>query len=394
MKGIIYEYRNVFNNKFYVGQTKYPEKRYNNHKKAKEDSVFHFAIRKYGFESFEYNVVVEYEAETEEQLNDLLNSAEVERIKYRNSLVPNGYNVAEGGNVGNFLAGFTDEQRAEFCKTQSINSRRYWETLDDDERQKQLQLLKEAGLIGAKHTWTNKKHHSDETRKEMSNARKGKYTGENNPMYGKHHSDAAKKKISEKISGANNPNYGKHCYNNGINENMFFEGEQPEGWVIGGLKGEKSPMYGKHQSDAAKKKISEKNSGSNNSNYGKHWYNNGIDENKYFENEQPEGWVIGRLKGEKSPNYGKHHSDATKKKIGDKNRGRIHTDEQNKKVSDALKKRFEDQDFRKAHRERSIGKNNGMYGKTHSNKSRAKMSKAAQGKHRVYHEDGTYHMER
>lgn len=185
MKGIIYEYRNVFNNKFYVGQTKYPEKRYNNHKKAKEDSVFHFAIRKYGFESFEYNVVTEYEAETEEQLNDLLNSAEVERIKYRNSLVPNGYNVAEGGNVGNFLAGFTDEQRAEFCKTQSINSKRYWETLDDDERQKQLQRLKEAGLIGAKCTWTNKKHHTDDARKKMSNARKGKYIGENNPMYGK-----------------------------------------------------------------------------------------------------------------------------------------------------------------------------------------------------------------
>ena len=40
---------------------------------------------------------------------------------------------------------------------------------------------------------------SDETKRKMSEARKGKHNnkGENNPMYGKHHSEETRKKISE-----------------------------------------------------------------------------------------------------------------------------------------------------------------------------------------------------
>lgn len=56
------------------------------------------------------------------------------------------------------------------------------------------------------------KHHSDETRKKISKANKGAYAGENNPMYGTHrcgeanpmfgkcHSDNARQKMSESIS--------------------------------------------------------------------------------------------------------------------------------------------------------------------------------------------------
>lgn len=66
------------------------------------------------------------------------------------------------------------------------------------------------------------KHHSDETRKrmkvlnshvasdELRKKRSENATGENNPMYGKHHSDETKKKISEALKGEKNPWYGKH----------------------------------------------------------------------------------------------------------------------------------------------------------------------------------------
>ena len=50
---------------------------------------------------------------------------------------------------------------------------------------------------------------SEETRKKLSNGQKG----EKNHMYGKHHSDETKKKISKNhadVSGENNPMYGKH----------------------------------------------------------------------------------------------------------------------------------------------------------------------------------------
>ena len=69
------------------------------------------------------------------------------------------------------------------------------------------------------------KHLSDETKKKISEAEKGKNapmygrTGENAPMYGKHHSEETRRKISEANKG--------HTF------------------------------YGKHQSDEAKRKISE-----------------------------------------------------------------------------------------------------------------------------------------
>lgn len=53
---------------------------------------------------------------------------------------------------------------------------------------------------------------SDETRRKLSEIRieKGLGKGENNPMYGKIHSENTRKKISEKLSGENHPFYGKH----------------------------------------------------------------------------------------------------------------------------------------------------------------------------------------
>ena len=75
---------------------------------------------------------------------------------------------------------------------------------------------------------TSREHHilrkvSDSTREKLRVAKKG----ENHPMYGKHHSEEAKKKI-----GASR--IGKHWYNNG-KENKFCY-ECPEGFVPGRLK--------------------------------------------------------------------------------------------------------------------------------------------------------------
>ena len=50
---------------------------------------------------------------------------------------------------------------------------------------------------------------SDDTRIKLSEARKGKYNGENNPFYGRSHSNETRKKLSQRLSGDGNPNYGK-----------------------------------------------------------------------------------------------------------------------------------------------------------------------------------------
>jgi hypothetical protein len=50
---------------------------------------------------------------------------------------------------------------------------------------------------------------SKETRKKISNSKKGKYIGKDNPFYGKTHSEKTRKKLSKALSRENNPNFGK-----------------------------------------------------------------------------------------------------------------------------------------------------------------------------------------
>ena len=65
---------------------------------------------------------------------------------------------------------------------------------------------------------------SEETKKKMSKAKKGKYLGENNSFYGKRHSEESKKKMSE-------ANSGKHWFNNGKVNKFCYE--CPPGFVPG-----------------------------------------------------------------------------------------------------------------------------------------------------------------
>jgi hypothetical protein len=174
------------------------------------------------------------------------------------------------------------------------------------------------------------KHHSEETKKKISDAEKGKHLsektrkkmsesrkGEKNPFYGKHHSEETKEKISnankgkhhsektkKKISdahkGENNYNYGKHL------------SEETKKKLSDAIKGENHPNYGKHLSEETKKKISDAQKGEKNHNYGKHL------------SEETKKKMSDAKKGENSPNYGKHFSEETKQKMSDAKKGKNH----------------------------------------------------------------------
>ena len=73
---------------------------------------------------------------------------------------------------------------------------------------------------------------SEETKKKMYKAKKGKYLGENNSFYGKHHSEESKKKMSEANKG-NKYHLGKHWFNNGEVNKLCYE--CPDGFVPGKL---------------------------------------------------------------------------------------------------------------------------------------------------------------
>ena len=97
---IIYCYTNQINGKKYIGQTINPEQRKNQHKSSafnpkdeEYETLLHKAFRKYGYDSFTYEILVEIK---DNDFN-LLNELECYYIQKLNSKTPNGYNILDGG---------------------------------------------------------------------------------------------------------------------------------------------------------------------------------------------------------------------------------------------------------------------------------------------------------
>ena len=88
--------------------------------------------------------------------------------------------------------------------------------------------------------------HSDETKRKISESKKGKYIGENNPNYGNHWTNEQKKRQSDlfkdgRFNGENNPNYGNYWTDEQKEQQRKRMSEiQPNRW-----KGEDNPKYGK-----------------------------------------------------------------------------------------------------------------------------------------------------
>lgn len=94
MEKDIYIIRNKINNKVYIGQSVNAEVRYKAHisnsKTFSRHSEIDEAMSELGIENFYYEII---------ERTENYNERERYWIKYYNSLIPNGYNILEGGNV-------------------------------------------------------------------------------------------------------------------------------------------------------------------------------------------------------------------------------------------------------------------------------------------------------
>ena len=147
---IIYKATNKVNHKCYIGQTiSTLHKRKISHKSEvkinRNNSKFHNAVRKHGWESFEWSILYECDSKKELDIKEIHYIKELSTIKH-------GYNIRDGGSLGSY----------------------------------------------------NKKD-SIETKNKKSDARKGNL----NPMYGKKHTDTEKELMSinrkGKCLGNDNP---------------------------------------------------------------------------------------------------------------------------------------------------------------------------------------------
>lgn len=140
------------NGKTYIGQTSQPTyRRWRNGEGYANNTYFYRAIQKYGWDSIKHEVICTCKTQKEA---DVL---EAHYINIFQSLNPaHGYNLVEPTESGRVL--------------------------------------------------------STETRQKMSNVRKGKFAGSNNPNYGKKHTEEARRRMSEnlvgKYCGLFSPRYG------------------------------------------------------------------------------------------------------------------------------------------------------------------------------------------
>jgi hypothetical protein len=146
------------------------------------------------------------------------------------------------------------------------------------------------------------KLHTNETKEKISQTKKNtNLTGENNPFYGKTHSEKTKRILSELGKGRigdNNPFYGK-THSTEFKEYLSLLAKERSGV--------NSYWYGKERSDETKKKLSNANKGKSMSKSAKEKLKgrkciydiNG--QNKYVKEEEldnylSEGWTLGRYK--------------------------------------------------------------------------------------------------
>lgn len=168
MYGYIYKTTNLINGKIYIG------------KKTSEVFLPWYkgsgralgeAFAKYGWDNFSVEFLCPCFSLKE------LNAEERFLIKYFDCRVKHGkgYNISEGGDWGDISEGMSQEDYERWCRNLS-------EACSGERN----------GFYGKKHTEESKKliskHHAD-------------FSGENHPMYGKHPSQATRKKMSESMKG-------------------------------------------------------------------------------------------------------------------------------------------------------------------------------------------------
>lgn len=108
----IYSFTNKSNNKVYIGQSIHLEERYHQHRRNhlnendnSYNSKFYRALRKYGFDNFDYQILIQDDNLTKNQLNEL----EIYFISYYDSF-KNGYNETRGGQFNEHFVKLTSDQ--------------------------------------------------------------------------------------------------------------------------------------------------------------------------------------------------------------------------------------------------------------------------------------------
>lgn len=222
---IIYKATNIINGSIYIGKT---TRRLNDRKKqhlaqsGNDNLLFHRAIKKYGKEKFKFEVI--FNCLSVKELNEM-EKFFIANYKATNEL----YNMTDGGD-GPLHMVHSEESKKRISQSLKgkVVSKETREKLSRANKGQIPWCAGKTGIfsndvlnkirekrIGFKHTeeckerisqlskgripWNKGKTgiYSEETRKQISDKLKGRYAGENNPFYGKKHSEETKRRMRE-----------------------------------------------------------------------------------------------------------------------------------------------------------------------------------------------------
>ena len=89
--GVIYRLTNVLNGMKYIGKSVHYKSRMSKHKTSKNKTYISRAIRKYGWDNFKKEIIIDDVPEED------LSNFETSYIDVEDTLAPNGYNLTKGG---------------------------------------------------------------------------------------------------------------------------------------------------------------------------------------------------------------------------------------------------------------------------------------------------------
>lgn len=162
--GFIYLTIDLKNGKGYVGQHKIRNQKTLDPEYIGSGKRIKYILKSNGNDKSRFHRQILCFCEYKEELDE----KEKEYIDFFDAIESeNFYNYAEGGEGGDTMAGFNEEQKEEFSKKMS-----------------EVTSGENNGMYG--------KHHKEESIKKMSEVKKG----EKNPMYGQHRSEEFVKKVS------------------------------------------------------------------------------------------------------------------------------------------------------------------------------------------------------
>lgn len=120
MMGFIYKYENKLNHKVYIGQTTdlVNRKAAHRYKSTFEKTKFYNAVRKYGWDNFDFDVIAQVEEATLDDICEVLDSLEIEFIEKYDSF-KNGYNSTAGGHC--YRGKEVSEEFREYCRNRTYS---------------------------------------------------------------------------------------------------------------------------------------------------------------------------------------------------------------------------------------------------------------------------------